>query len=73
MSPMRGRIGPRRRRRRPQSASTTFPPCADRGASAEHFRELLKRGVPISRYPNLRTGLPAKRALLQSWTEHRLA
>ena len=33
--------------------------------------EHLVRGMPIPRYPQLRMGLPARRALLRAWTEHR--
>ena len=29
------------------------------------------RGMPIPRYPNLRMGLPSKRALVQMWAVHR--
>ena len=46
-------------------------PRQDKGEAAaqdERFAELLMRGMPIPRYPQLRMGLPAKRALLQQWT-----
>lgn len=33
--------------------------------------ELLTGGVPLPRYPNLKLGLPAKRALIAQWTLHR--
>lgn len=32
---------------------------------------LLERGMPIPRYPQLKMGLPCKRALLQHWTSRR--
>ncbi|MBI1397918.1 MAG: glycosyltransferase [Betaproteobacteria bacterium] len=32
------------------------------------FQEVLTRGLPIPKYPNLRMGLPAKRALLKLWS-----
>ena len=32
---------------------------------------MLTGGVPIPRYPNLKMGLPAKRALIKQWTLHR--
>ncbi len=35
------------------------------------FEERLMRGMPIPRYPQLKMGLPAKRALLQLWTAQR--
>ncbi len=35
------------------------------------LREILLRGLPIPRYPDLRMGLPAKRALLRMWSHHR--
>jgi glycosyltransferase involved in cell wall biosynthesis len=35
------------------------------------FEEVLTRGMPIPRYPNLRMGLPSKRALVQMWSMHR--
>lgn len=41
-------------------------------AGAEHgFAEMLVRGLPIPRYPQLRMGLPARHALIQRWREHR--
>ncbi len=35
------------------------------------FAELLMRGLPIPRYPELRMGLPAKRTLLRQWSFER--
>jgi glycosyltransferase involved in cell wall biosynthesis len=35
------------------------------------FHEVLMRGLPIPRYPNLRMGVPSKRALVQLWSVHR--
>lgn len=35
------------------------------------FHELLMRGMPIPRYPELKLGLPGKRALIRAWTLHR--
>jgi glycosyltransferase involved in cell wall biosynthesis len=44
----------------------------DEGAGREHgFQEVLMRGMPIPRYPNLRMGLPAKGALVHEWSRHR--
>jgi glycosyltransferase involved in cell wall biosynthesis len=43
----------------------------DAGAAEERFHEVLMRGLPIPRYPNLKMGLPAKRALLRLWTARR--
>jgi len=35
------------------------------------FEEVLMRGMPIPRYPQLKLGLPAKRALVSAWTLRR--
>lgn len=35
------------------------------------FHEVLMRGLPIPRYPNLRMGMPARRALVQLWSLRR--
>ena len=43
----------------------------DAPASESHFEEVLKRGVPIPSYRELRLGLPAKRALLARWSARR--
>jgi glycosyltransferase involved in cell wall biosynthesis len=43
----------------------------EEAAQDERFAEVLMRGLPIPRYPQLRLGLPAKRALLQQWTTQR--
>ncbi len=50
---------------RPRQDST------DRADADEHYQEVLMRGVAIPRYPNLKMGLPAKRALEQLWTYRR--
>jgi glycosyltransferase involved in cell wall biosynthesis len=42
-----------------------------RPGDAAGFREVLMRGLPIPRYPDLRMGLPAKRALVRMWSLHR--
>lgn len=41
---------------------------ADSAAEHDRFAEVLMRGLPIPRYPQLKMGLPCKRALLQLWT-----
>jgi glycosyltransferase involved in cell wall biosynthesis len=49
-------------------------PRQGRGEVAERqarFGEVLTRGVPIPRYPNLRLGVPAKRRLVQLWSVQR--
>jgi glycosyltransferase involved in cell wall biosynthesis len=49
-------------------------PRQDQGDAAERedrFQEVLMRGMPIPRYPNLRMGLPSKRALVQLWSLQR--
>jgi hypothetical protein len=45
-------------------------PRQDRGDNAvagERLEEVLTRGVPVPNHPNLRLGLPAKRALARLW------
>ena len=41
------------------------------GGGAAPFEEVLLRGLPIPRYPNLRMGVPSKKALVQLWTRQR--
>lgn len=43
----------------------------DAASDATRFSEVLMRGLPIPRYPDLRMGLPAKNALVQRWTRDR--
>lgn len=43
----------------------------DHPAQRERFDELLTIGIPIPRYPDLKMGLPAKRALIKQWTMKR--
>ncbi|MEF8717089.1 MAG: glycosyltransferase family 1 protein [Candidatus Accumulibacter necessarius] len=45
--------------------------AAEQPAAGDGFAEVLTGGVPIPRYPNLKMGLPAKRALIKQWTLHR--
>jgi glycosyltransferase involved in cell wall biosynthesis len=40
----------------------------DSAVAGAGFQEVLTRGMAIPRYPNLRMGLPAKRALERLWT-----
>ena len=40
-------------------------------ARGDRFHEVLMRGLPIPRYPQLRMGLPAKRALVRLWRRQR--
>lgn len=40
----------------------------DQALSRSGYEELLMRGMPIPRYPELKLGLPAKRALINAWT-----
>jgi len=35
------------------------------------FDQVLTRGIPIPRYPNLRLGLPSKRLLVSTWMQQR--
>ncbi|OYU93849.1 MAG: glycoside hydrolase [Burkholderiales bacterium PBB5] len=39
----------------------------DEADRSEGFHEVLLRGLPIPRYPHLKMGLPAKRALVEQW------
>ncbi|MEN9903591.1 MAG: hypothetical protein RLZZ555_156 [Pseudomonadota bacterium] len=50
-----------------QADSDALPPQAGQG----NTEQLLMRGLPIPRYPHLRMGLPAKRALIGQWTLRR--
>lgn len=50
---------------RPRQDSLQEPLCEAR------FSEVLVRGLPIPRYPQLKMGLPARRALLRLWTAQR--
>jgi hypothetical protein len=43
----------------------------DRHDASEGLEQVLMRGLPIPRYPHLRMGLPAKKALLKLWTLRR--
>lgn len=45
--------------------------AADEAAQDERFDEVLLRGLPIPRYPQLKMGLPAKRALMRLWSTRR--
>ncbi|MBC7803851.1 MAG: glycosyltransferase, partial [Candidatus Parcubacteria bacterium] len=44
---------------------------AEHPASGAGYQEVLTGGMAIPRYPNLRLGLPAKRALERLWTRSR--
>ena len=50
---------------RPRQGGTD---CAQ---SSERFNEILQRGVSIPNYPDLKMGLPARRALTRRWTTER--
>ncbi|MBX3607340.1 MAG: glycosyltransferase family 1 protein [Piscinibacter sp.] len=43
----------------------------DSAAQADRFHEVLLRGIAIPRYPDLRMGVPSKKALVGLWTLHR--
>jgi glycosyltransferase involved in cell wall biosynthesis len=43
----------------------------DGALDGPRFRELLRPGIPIPRYSQLRMGLPSKRALLRTWRKAR--
>lgn len=40
---------------------------SDQADSNDNLQEVLMRGMPIPRYPNLRMGLPAKKTLTSMW------
>jgi glycosyltransferase involved in cell wall biosynthesis len=44
---------------------------SEAAADGPGFAELLMRGLPIPRYPQLKMGLPSRRALVRHWTTHR--
>lgn len=44
---------------------------ADTALRQERFHEVLMRGMPIPRYPDLKMGLPSKKALISLWSLHR--
>jgi Glycosyl transferase 4-like domain len=44
---------------------------ADSALQHERYAEVLLRGLPIPRYPQLRLGLPARRALKARWALQR--
>lgn len=44
---------------------------ADTALSSERYSEVLTRGLPIPRYPELKVGLPARRLLSGLWSGHR--
>jgi len=44
---------------------------SDRGAGSAGFEEVLMRGMPIPRYPQLKLGLPGKKALIAAWALQR--
>jgi glycosyltransferase involved in cell wall biosynthesis len=45
--------------------------ASDEATAQTRFHEVLMRGLPIPRYPHLRMGLPAKRALVKLWSTTR--
>ncbi|MBC7938812.1 MAG: glycosyltransferase family 1 protein [Chitinophagaceae bacterium] len=44
---------------------------AELAGETEGFTEVLLRGLPIPRYPQLKMGMPSKRALVALWTRRR--
>lgn len=43
----------------------------DAGVSDSNLEEVLMRGMPIPRYPELKLGLPSKKTLIKTWTLRR--
>ena len=44
---------------------------ADAGVNDSNLEEVLMRGMPIPRYPELKLGLPSKKTLIKTWTLRR--
>jgi glycosyltransferase involved in cell wall biosynthesis len=44
---------------------------ADAGLRDSNLEEVLMRGMPIPRYPELKLGLPSKKTLVKAWTVRR--
>ncbi|MGI9151390.1 MAG: glycosyltransferase, partial [Limnohabitans sp.] len=43
----------------------------DEGVEQAGWSELLLRGLPIPKYPQLKLGLPSKKALIKAWSTRR--
>lgn len=43
----------------------------DTGIAQSGWTEILLRGLPIPRYPQLKLGLPSKKALIKAWSQKR--
>ncbi|CAD5371377.1 Glycoside hydrolase [Rubrivivax sp. A210] len=54
---------------RPRQDRTDSPNDSD--TDGGRFAEVLMRGLPIPRYPQLKMGLPSRRALVRLWTARR--
>jgi glycosyltransferase involved in cell wall biosynthesis len=44
---------------------------SETGSNREGWTELLLKGMPIPRYPELKLGFPSKKSLIQAWTQKR--
>ena len=44
---------------------------SETGSSREGWTELLLKGMPIPRYPELKLGFPSKKSLIHAWTQKR--
>lgn len=44
---------------------------SDKGQDHQGWSEILLRGLPIPKYPQLKLGLPSKKALIKAWTQKR--
>lgn len=56
------------RPRQPREATAPVEPAP---AAMPRFHEVLMRGLPIPRYPDLRMGVPSKRSLVKLWSTRR--
>ncbi|MFO1338200.1 MAG: glycosyltransferase family 1 protein [Burkholderiaceae bacterium] len=57
---------------RPRQAASQSAEAQPRfSETPPRFHEVLMRGLPVPRYPNLRMGVPSKRALVKLWSTHR--
>lgn len=56
---------------RPRQDKSDLADPAHSNNTDERFSEVLLRGLPIPRYPQLKMGMPSKRALVALWTKQR--
>jgi glycosyltransferase involved in cell wall biosynthesis len=64
-------IRPRQHKAEQADPADPADPGKDAGQGEASFHEVLMRGLPIPRYPQLKMGLPARRALVRRWAWQR--